>query len=120
MKPHTLTTVYAVKYIWIRQCPIYCKQTVSALTGVRDAQDDLGLRWPCMPRRHIFPWVCYIQPEKSPSLLMIEQCSLVLNSVMPSRFHGQEWLNTCRRDIETPISQKHVRSDFGPFEAHIS
>ena len=50
---------------------------------------------------------------------MIEQCSLVLNFVVLSRFHCQEWLNTCGQDIETPTIQKHVHSDLGPFESFV-
>ena len=78
-----------------------------------------------MPRRHISHGVShlhvyslpgYIQLEKV-SLLMIEQCSLVLNFVMLSRFHCLEWLNTCRQDTET--LQNHVRSDLGPFESFV-
>ena len=54
-------------------------------------------------------------------LLMIERCSLVLNFVMLSRFHCQQWLNTCRQDIETPTFQKtRVLSDLGPFESFIN
>ena len=91
----------------------------------------LGHRYPYMPRKHMFPWSVsyvtylhslpgYIQLEKSLSLLMIERCSPVLNFIMLSRFHCQEWLNTCRQDIETPTFKKHVLSDLGPFESFVN
>ena len=44
----------------------------------------------------------------------------MLNFVMLSRFHCQEWLNTCGQDIETLTFPKHVRSDVGPFESFVN
>ena len=39
---------------------------------------------------------------------------------MLSRFHCQEWLNTCRQDIETQTFEKHLRCDLGPFESFVN
>ena len=118
------------KHEYILQYPGCYNRTMSAVTRLRDAQGDVGLRCPYMPWRHIFSWsvsytciyiyiVCLatFSWKLSLSLLMIEWCSLVLNFVMLSRFHCQEWLNACRQEIETPTFQKHARSDLGPFES---
>ena len=51
---------------------------------------------------------------KKVSIPMIEQCSLVL-----SRFHCRKWLNTSREGIETPVFQKHIRSDLGPYASSV-
>ena len=69
---------------------------------------------------HVYSLPGYIQLEKSISLLMTELSSLVLNFLILSSFHCNEWLNTCQLNTETPTFQKHVRSDLGPFESFVN
>ena len=104
------------------------KRTASAVIRLRDAQGNLGIRCPDIPRRHIFrssglytciymysvclaPFSC----KKSSSFYEWAMFTCAL-----SRFQCQECLKTCRQDIETPTFQTHVRSDLGPFESFVN